>query len=262
MGEQSSTPETSGAAGANAPRRILITGANRSLGPEAARRLIEAGHEVWIGARDRERGETAAADLGGRFVQLDVTDDASVAAARDVIAAAGGLDVLVSNAGVLGSTGPVAETTADDVREVYETNVFGVVRVSHAFLPLLAESDAPVVVNVSSGMGSLGRTTDPERIESTIVGLPYPSSKSALNMLTSQYAKAYPGMRINAVDPGYTATDFNAHSGAADGRGGRRDHRPRPSSALTARPAPTSIARAPSPGEPYSMRKPSLTVTW
>jgi NAD(P)-dependent dehydrogenase (short-subunit alcohol dehydrogenase family) len=121
--------------------------------------------------------------------------------------------VLVNNAGILGPVGPVGETTVDDLREVYETNVFGVVRVSQAFLPLLAESEAPVVVNVSSGMGSLGRTTDPERIESTIVGLPYPSSKSALNMLTNQYAKAYPQMRINAVDPGYTATDFNGHSG-------------------------------------------------
>lgn len=199
--------------GMNENRRILITGANRSLGREAARRLIEAGHTVWIGARDPELGEAAAADLGGRIVQLDVTDYASVAAARGTIAAAGGLDVLVNNAGILGSRNAVTETTVDDLREVYETNVFGVVRVSQTFLPLLAESEAPVVVNVSSGMGSLGRTTDSERIESRIVGLPYTSSKSALNMLTSQYAKAYPEMRINAVDPGYTATDFNAHSG-------------------------------------------------
>jgi NAD(P)-dependent dehydrogenase (short-subunit alcohol dehydrogenase family) len=221
MSEQSNSPTSpdpssspsGGDADTGTPRRILITGANRSLGREAARALVDAGHTVWIGARDAERGEAAAADLGGRFVQIDVTDDASVAAARDTIAAAGGLDVLVNNAGVLGSTDPIAETTADDLREVYETNVFGVVRVSQAFLPLLAESEAPVVVNVSSGMGSLGRTTDPERIESTIVGLPYPSSKAALNMVTSQYAKAYPGMRINAVDPGYTATDFNGHSG-------------------------------------------------
>jgi NAD(P)-dependent dehydrogenase (short-subunit alcohol dehydrogenase family) len=177
------------------------------------RTLIEAGHTVWIGARDPERGEAAATDLGGSFVALDVTDDSSVAAAREVIVAAGGLDVLVNNAGILGATKPVVETTVDDLREVYETNVFGVVRVTQAFLPLLAESPAPVIVNVSSGMGSLGRTTDPKRIESTLVGLPYSSSKSALNMLTSQYAKAYPQMRINAVDPGYTATDFNAHSG-------------------------------------------------
>ena len=210
MSEQNNdtTSSTTGAT-----RRILVTGANKSLGRETARALIEAGHEVWIGARDQGRGEAAAADLGGRFVQIDVTDDASVVAARDTIAAAGGLDVLVNNAGILGSTGPLSETTADDLKHVYETNVFGVVRVSQAFLPLLAESPAPVVVNVSSGMGSLGRTTDPERVESTIVGLPYTSSKSALNMLTSQYAKAYPQMRINVVDPGYTGTDFNGHRG-------------------------------------------------
>jgi NAD(P)-dependent dehydrogenase (short-subunit alcohol dehydrogenase family) len=211
MSEQGSTPTTS--PDPHTPRRVLITGANKSLGRETARRLIEAGHDVWIGARDPGRGEAAAAELGGRFVRLDVLDDASVTTARDTIAAAGGLDVLVNNAGILGAIDPVGETTVDQLREVYETNVFGVVRVSQAFLPLLAEGAAPVVVNVSSGMGSLGRTTDPDRIESKIIGLPYTSSKSALNMLTSQYAKAYPQMRINAVDPGYTGTDFNGHSG-------------------------------------------------
>jgi NAD(P)-dependent dehydrogenase (short-subunit alcohol dehydrogenase family) len=96
---------------------------------------------------------------------------------------------------------------------VYDTNVFGVVRVTRAMLPLLERSDAPVIVNVSSGMGSLAITTDPERFESTLKALAYPSSKSALNMLTSQYAKAHPRFRINAVDPGYTATDLNGHRG-------------------------------------------------
>jgi NAD(P)-dependent dehydrogenase (short-subunit alcohol dehydrogenase family) len=204
---------TTSADAGRVPLRILITGANKGLGREAARRLLEAGHEVWIGARDAGRGEAAAAELGARFVQIDVTDDASVASARDRVAAAGGLDVLVNNAGILGARGQVGETTVDDLRHVYETNVFGIVRVSQVFLPLLAAGAAPVVVNVSSGMGSLGRTTDPGRIESKIVGLPYTSSKSAVNMLTSQYAKAYPQMRINAVDPGYTATDFNGNSG-------------------------------------------------
>jgi NAD(P)-dependent dehydrogenase (short-subunit alcohol dehydrogenase family) len=196
-----------------APRRILITGANKGLGREQPSRRLAAGHEVWVGARDADRGEATATELGARFVQIDVTDDASVAAARETIAAAGGLDVLVNNAGILGATGPIGETTVDDLRHVYETNVFGTVRVSQAFLPLLAEGPEPVIVNVSSGMGSLGRTTDPDRIESKIVGLPYTSSKSAVNMLTSQYAKAYPEMRINAVDPGYTGTDFNGNSG-------------------------------------------------
>jgi NAD(P)-dependent dehydrogenase (short-subunit alcohol dehydrogenase family) len=213
MSEQSSDTNTSGTSAGGAPRRILITGANKSLGRETARALIEAGHEVWIGARDPGRGEAAAADLAGRFVQIDVTDDASVAAAVETVDAAGGLDVLVNNAGILGPKKELAEVTADDVRETYETNVFGAVRVTQAFIPLLERSEAPVIVMVSSGMGSLDRTTDPARVESSIVNLTYSGSKAALNMITSQYAKAYPAMRINAVDPGYTATDFNAHSG-------------------------------------------------
>jgi NAD(P)-dependent dehydrogenase (short-subunit alcohol dehydrogenase family) len=188
----------------------LITGANRGLGFEAARRLIADGHEVWLGARDADRGRAAAEELGARFVKLDVTDDASVAAAADAV---GALDVLINNAGIVGDRKPVLETTADDIRRVYDTNVFGVVRVTRAFLPLLENSDNPVIVNVSSGMGSIGVTSDPERLESTIVSLAYPSSKTALNMLTSQWAKALPGMRVNAVDPGYTATDFNDHRG-------------------------------------------------
>jgi NAD(P)-dependent dehydrogenase (short-subunit alcohol dehydrogenase family) len=191
----------------------LITGASRGLGLETARQLLTAGHDVWIGARDAERGRAVALDLGTRFVQLDVTDDASVAAAVATVGREGPLDVLVNNAGISGGRTPVADVTVDDLRRVYETNVFGVVRVTQAFVPLLLRSDGPVVVNVSSGMGSLAVTTDPARLESTIVGLAYPSSKTALNMLTSQYAKAYPQMRINAVDPGYTATDLNDHGG-------------------------------------------------
>jgi NAD(P)-dependent dehydrogenase (short-subunit alcohol dehydrogenase family) len=192
----------------------LITGANKGLGFETARRLIADGHEVWIGARDPDRGEAAAAELGGRFVQLDVTDDESVErAAAHVATQSERLDVLINNAGISGGRTPVPQVTAADMRRVYETNVFGVVRVTQAFMPLLERSQHPVIVNVSSGMGSLAVTTDPSRLESTIVALPYPSSKSALNMLTSMYAKAYPGVRINVVDPGYTGTDFNEHRG-------------------------------------------------
>ena len=188
----------------------LITGANRGLGFEAARRLIADGHDVWMAARDSERGRAAAEDLGARFVQLDVTDDASVAAAAETV---GALDVLINNAGIVGNRKGALDTTLEDIRYVYDTNVFGVVRVTRAFLPLLERSDNPVIVNVSSGMGSLGVTSDPDRVESTIVSLDYTSSKTAVNMLTSQLAKALPGMRVNAVDPGYTATDFNNHSG-------------------------------------------------
>jgi NAD(P)-dependent dehydrogenase (short-subunit alcohol dehydrogenase family) len=188
----------------------LLTGANRGLGFEAARQLATAGHQVWIGARDISRGEQAADAIGGRFVQLDVTDDASVAAAVEAV---GGLDVLVNNAGISGGRIDSSEATVDDMRKVYETNVFGPVRVLHAFIPLLERSPAPVVVNVSSGVGSLGLASDPESSLSAANYPVYASSKAALNMLTIRYAAAFPMMRINSVDPGFTATDFNQHRG-------------------------------------------------
>jgi NAD(P)-dependent dehydrogenase (short-subunit alcohol dehydrogenase family) len=128
----------------------FITGANKSLGYETARRLTELGQTVILGARDPERGRAAAERLGLRFVRIDVTDEASVAAA---------------------------------------------------------------VVNVSSGMGSQALIHDPDRVESTIAAPLYTASKAAVTMLTMQYAKALPEVRFNAADPGYTATDFNRHSG-------------------------------------------------
>jgi NAD(P)-dependent dehydrogenase (short-subunit alcohol dehydrogenase family) len=188
----------------------LITGANKGLGYQTALQLIAAGHHVYIGARDADRGTAAARALGAEFVQIDITSDESVAAAAASIPA---LDVLVNNAGIPGGFIAPSVTTADDLRSVYETNVFGVVRVIHAYQHLLDASEAPVIVNVSSGLGSLAITTDPTRFESTLNGLAYASSKSALNMVTSQYAKAFPRWRINVVDPGYTATDLNAHRG-------------------------------------------------
>ena len=191
----------------------LITGANKGLGREAARRLRADGHDVWVAARDPERGQAAAEELGARFVVLDVTDDGSVAAAVETVAAEGGLDVLVNNAGISGGFISLPDVTPEQVERVLATNVLGIVRVTQAFVPLLERSDNPVIVNVSSGMGSLAITTDPSRLESTLVGLAYPTSKAAVNMLTSQYAKGLPGMRVNAVDPGYTGTDFNGHRG-------------------------------------------------
>jgi NAD(P)-dependent dehydrogenase (short-subunit alcohol dehydrogenase family) len=191
----------------------LITGANKGLGYETARQLIAAGHTVYVGARDEFRGKQAADELGGVFLPIDVTDDVSVAAAAATVAAAGGLDVLVNNAAIGGSRVVPGEVTADVLRPVYETNVFGVVRTLHAFLPLLAASAGPVVVNVSSGLGSAGRAVDPAAMEYHVPALAYGSAKSAVNMITVQYAKAFPAMRINCVDPGYTATDLNGFAG-------------------------------------------------
>jgi NAD(P)-dependent dehydrogenase (short-subunit alcohol dehydrogenase family) len=196
----------------------LITGANKGLGYETARQLIAVGHTIWLGCRDKARGEQAAEELGARFVQLDITDDSSVVAAVETV---GSLDVLVNNAGVMDypwvATG---EVTVELMRTLYETNVFGLVRTMQAFLPALANSANPVVVNVGSSLGSIGRVTAPGAPESGIAAMAYGSSKAAINMITVHYAKAFPRMRINCVDPGYTATDLNGHSGyqtAAEG---------------------------------------------
>ncbi|KAB2976206.1 MULTISPECIES: SDR family oxidoreductase [unclassified Streptomyces] len=196
----------------------LITGANKGLGLETARRLVGAGHTVYVGARDAERGRAAAERIGARFVLLDVTDDASVQAAAKTVEADGGLDVLVNNAGIElrgpdNSIPAAGDTTADEMRTVFETNVFGVVRVTHAFLPLLQRSPAPVVVNVSSGLASLAGLSDPASPAHFYQALAYPSSKTAVNMITVQYAKAFPALRINAVEPGFTATDLNGRTG-------------------------------------------------
>ncbi|KAB8185295.1 SDR family NAD(P)-dependent oxidoreductase [Microbispora catharanthi] len=192
----------------------LITGGNRGLGHEAARRLVQAGQTVWIGARDAENGREAADRLGAEFVQLDVTDDASVNAAVETLRARmGHLDVLINNAGILGEVTAPEEMTADQVRHVYETNVFGLVRVTHAFLPLLRAGSVPSVINITSGLGSFTLTHDPERVESQYPLPAYSSSKSAVTMLTMQYAKAIPDVRFNAVDPGQTATEFTGRLG-------------------------------------------------
>ncbi|PRY67456.1 NAD(P)-dependent dehydrogenase (short-subunit alcohol dehydrogenase family) [Glaciihabitans tibetensis] len=207
------TAATTTAVTTTAVTTTLITGANKGLGYETARRLIAAGHTVWMGSRDQERGQRAADELGGRYVALDVTNDASVASAAETIAAEGGLDVLINNAGITGPHSAPADLTGDDALQVFNTNVIGVVRTTNAFLPALRQSTAPTIVNVTSGLGSFATVLDPERLESQIVAPLYTSSKSAVTMLTVQYAKAFPEIRINAADPGYTATDLNGKNG-------------------------------------------------
>ncbi len=189
---------------------MLITGANKGIGYETARQLTDVGHTVYVGARSAERGQKAAADLGTRFVQLDVTDDASVAAAMKTIDdAEGRLDVLVNNAGIamLALNGPEA-------LEVFDTNAVGIVRVTEAALPLLRRSGNPVVVNVSSALGSFWAVTNPERPAFRVPAIVYGASKAAVSMLTVQYAKAMPKIKFNAVEPGFTATDLTPFSGA------------------------------------------------
>jgi NAD(P)-dependent dehydrogenase (short-subunit alcohol dehydrogenase family) len=180
---------------------------------QTARQLVKAGHTVYVGARDEVRGLAAAEELGARWVHLDVTDDASVAAAFAQIEVDGGLDVLVNNAGIakLGLNGPEA-------LEVFDTNAVGIVRVTQAALPLLRRSANPVVVNVSSALGSFAANHDPARPASKVSAIVYGSSKAAVSMLTVQYARAVPEVKFNAVEPGYTDTELG---GARASHGGR-----------------------------------------
>jgi NAD(P)-dependent dehydrogenase (short-subunit alcohol dehydrogenase family) len=188
----------------------LITGANKGIGFETAKQLLELGHVVYIGARDVERGEKAAAELGTRFVQLDVTDDASVSSALATIdSAEGRLDVLVHNAGILGNDGIDGPTAL----RVFDTNAVGIVRVTEAALPLLRKSSNPTVVTVSSSLGSFWAVNNPDRPEFHLPLALYAASKSAATMLTVQYAKSQPGIKFNALEPGVAATDMTAAFG-------------------------------------------------
>jgi NAD(P)-dependent dehydrogenase (short-subunit alcohol dehydrogenase family) len=199
----------------------LITGANKGIGLETARQLGARGVTVLAGARDEALGRQAETALrqGGadaRFVPLDVTSEKSVRQAADWIEKEyGRLDILVNNAGIARG-GPPSETDLDAMREVYETNVFGVIMVTNAMLPMLRRAPAPRIVNVSSEVGSITSMTDPASpLAQMPAGLAYPSSKSALNMITAMYAKELRDtpVKVNAANPGYTATDLNRHSG-------------------------------------------------
>ncbi|GGS66559.1 SDR family NAD(P)-dependent oxidoreductase [Nonomuraea spiralis] len=207
------------------PTTALITGANKGLGLEAARRLGELGWTIFLGSRGEARGRVAAAELteGGAnviMIPLDVTSDESVTrAVRLVREHTGRLDVLINNAGAPGNIVPPAEATADEIHAVYDTNVYGPIRVTHAFLPLLEAAENPRVVMVSSGGGSFAVVTDPDQPVSKMHELAYSSSKAALNMITVRYAQALPHIKFNAVTPGetanhkFTATDMNHHTG-------------------------------------------------
>lgn len=197
----------------------LVTGANRGIGRETAHRLVKEGHTVYIGARNTATGEATAAELGAQFVQLDVTDDASVQAAMQTIEGREGhLDVLVNNAGVWDGVIGIDGVSAEAAQSVYDTNVVGLVRVTQAALPLLRKSGNPVIVNVSSALGSFWAVTNPERHQSHNAFIVYGSSKAAVSMLTVQYAKALPEFKINAVEPGFTNSEFNTNFNITGGQ--------------------------------------------
>ena len=200
----------------------LITGANKSIGYETARQLGALGMTVLVGARDTERGRRAEQALrdGGadaHFVQLDVTDEKSIRQAAEWIEAEyGHLDVLVNNAGIAVGGGPPSETDLEAMHEVFQTNVFGVILVTNAMLPLLRRAPAARIVNVSSEVGSIAAMTDPgSPLAQMPAGLAYPSSKTALNMITALYAKELRDtpIKVNAANPGYTKTDLNRNNG-------------------------------------------------
>jgi NAD(P)-dependent dehydrogenase (short-subunit alcohol dehydrogenase family) len=186
---------------------VLITGGNKGLGFEAARRLAELGWMVFLGSRDEDRGRAAADRLTGGganvvMVPLDVTSDESVAdAVRLVRKHTDRLDVLINNAGAPGRGVPPADATVDEIHSVYDVNVYGPIRVTHAFLPLLQAAKNPRVVMVSSGGSSFSVVTDPDQPFSKFHELAYSSAKAALNMITVRYAQALPTIKFTSPHP-------------------------------------------------------------
>jgi len=210
-------------------KTALVTGANKGIGLETARRLAVTGYKIWLGARDAVRGEAAAKALRDEgldveWLELDVASDDSVAAAASTLATrTSSLDVLVNNAGIapgyvdaLGPDGryerPPSQENVADMKATYDVNVFGPVRVTQAFLPLLLAAPAARIVMVSSYLGSMARAAGNSQ-SPNVMG--YGSSKTALNAITIAFARelAPRGIMVNAAAPGYTATDLNAHRG-------------------------------------------------
>lgn len=201
----------------------VVTGANKGIGFETARLLAQKGYTVWLGARDKERGEKAAEllkkeKLDVRFLPLDVTSDSSVkAAVSKVEADSGSLDVLVNNAGVYLTDREGSATAVDlqTIKDTYEVNVFGAFRVTQKFVPLLKKSKNSSIVMVSSGLGSITWHNDPSSGMASVKALAYNSSKTALNGVMVGFSTELKefGVKVNSVNPGYNATDLNDNQG-------------------------------------------------
>ena len=203
-------------------RRALVTGANKGIGLAIAKGLAEQGMAVWVGARDPERGEKAVAQLrqqglNVRLLDMDVGDDMSVqrAAAR-LSEKVDALHVLVNNAGILGDVKtPPSQVRMEDIKATFEVNLFGPIRVTQAFLPLLKAAGGARIVMMGSGVGSLTLITDPTSLYSSVNLLDYTASKVALNAVTVSFAKELEpfGIKVNVVEPGHVRTDLNNNSG-------------------------------------------------
>ncbi|REC73071.1 short-chain dehydrogenase [Chryseobacterium elymi] len=204
-------------------KSALITGANRSIGLETAKQLSEKGLFVYLGSRDLQKGEAAVSELNGKgfqnlkAIEIDVTNPDSVSAAKDLIEKEQGkLDILINNAGILGvNPQTAAETSVQDIQHVFDTNFFGVISVTQAFLELLKKSETPRISNITSGLGSLTLHNDQDWKYYGVKTAAYGPSKSALNAYTTvlAYELKDSAFKVNVIDPGYTATDFNHHSG-------------------------------------------------
>jgi len=204
-------------------KTALVTGANKSIGFETVKQLLKKGYYVYLGSRDREKGQLAVAQLNAEgltqveAVVINVSEVASIEKARQSIGGkSSSLDLLINNAGISGGfPQPPSSFGSAAIREVFDTNFFGVIDVTRAFLDLLGKSSSPVIVNVTSGLASLTLHSDPSWMYYEVKGAAYGPSKTALNAYTVALAhelRATP-FRVNAVDPGYTATDFNHHRG-------------------------------------------------
>jgi len=204
-------------------RQALVTGANKGIGLAIARGLAQAGLSVWIGARDRARGEEAVGQLRAegldvRFLEIDVADENSVRRAAETVASETGvLHVLVNNAGIiLDRTRPPSEARMEDIKATFEVNLYGAIRVTQAFLPLMKAGKDGRIVNMGSGVGSLALIVDPTSIYSSVNFLDYTTSKVALNAVTVAFAKELEplGIKVNVVEPGNVRTDLNDNQGA------------------------------------------------
>ncbi|MEA5460320.1 SDR family oxidoreductase [Arcicella sp. LKC2W] len=204
-------------------KSVLITGANRSIGLETTKQLLEKGLFVYLGTRDLEKGEAVVKELNEngfhnvKAIQIDVTNPESILVAKNIIEAEQDkLDILINNAGVLGTNPQQAsDTSIEDIQKVFDTNFFGVIQVTQTFLPLLKKSDSPRISNITSGLGSLTLHSDPTWKYYSIKTASYGTSKAALNAYTIVLAYELKDLpfKVNAIDPGYTATDFNQFSG-------------------------------------------------